>query len=190
MKHLIAALVLLTAPAAADVFTLDAETSSVAFIASADGFRVTGNLPVTAGEVVVDFDNVSAAKIDVTVSTTKVRTGFALATSAVKSAALLDTAAHPEMRFRAREILREGQTATVKGDLTVKSITRPVTLNARFVRTAESDPNDLSRLGVQLTGSVDRKDFGILGYPSLVEDTIAIDITAWLDRVDGCAGLD
>lgn len=176
----------LASPAWADTYTLDAAASSVGFTASADGFQVTGVLPVTRGTVNVDLGDVATSEIDVTVSTQRLQTGFVLVTSIVKSPALLDADTHTEMRFQARRIIRSGNTATVEGMLTVKAITKAITLQARFVRTADApETAPLARVGVQLTGSVDRRDFDILGYPDLVDNMIGIDVTAWMDRVDG-----
>jgi polyisoprenoid-binding protein YceI len=186
IRHALLLIAALAHPAWADIYTLDAAASSVGFTASADGFRVTGVLPVARGAVRVNLGDVATSEIDVTVSTQQIRTGFVLVTSLVKGPALLDADSHPEMRFQARRIIRTGNTATVEGLLTVKAITRPITLQARFIRTADApEAAPLARVGVQLTGSVDRRDFDILGYPGLVDDMIGIDVTAWMDRVDG-----
>lgn len=186
MKHLVLLLLPFFAfPAwGASTYVLDTGASSVGFTAQAQGFSVTGTLPVSVGAGMVDLGNIAATEIDVTVATKTVRTGFAPATAAIKSADLLDAESHPDIRFQVARIERTGNTAQVSGDLTVKSITRPVTFTARFVRTEETDPDDLERIGVQLTGTVDRRDFNILGYPSLVANEITIDVVAWLDRVE------
>lgn len=179
-------MLLLTAPAAAAPFyDLDAGASQIGFAAAPEGFRIEGTMPVARGTARLDLGDVNASEIDVTVSASALRTDILLATSTIKGPELLDVGNHPEVRFVARRIQRAGNTARVAGDLTIKGITLPITLNATFVRTAQMDPGDLSRIGIQLIGTVDRHAFGVSGYRDLVGPEIGIDILAWFDRVDG-----
>lgn len=186
MIRLILSAFLLAAPAAAAPFyDLDAGDSRIGFAAAPEGFSIQGTMPVTRGTARLDLGDVNASEIDVTVSASAIRTGILLATSAIKGPELLDVANHPEVRFVAQRIQRSGNAARVTGALTIKGITHPVTLDATFVRTAEADPDDLARIGIQLRGTMDRHAFGVSGFRDLVGPEIGIDILAWFDRVDG-----
>lgn len=66
----------------------------------------------------------------------------------------------PEMTFTATEFNINGKEGTVTGDLTIKGITKPVTLNVEIAGIAV-DPYEQTRLGFEATTKINRKDFGI-----------------------------
>jgi polyisoprenoid-binding protein YceI len=94
---------------------------------------------------------------------------------------VLDAATHPQMTFESTSVIRTGEAAEVTGDLTIRGITRPVTLLAEVFRPQGSAAGDLSRLTVRLTGRVNRSDFGATGWSDLVGDEVRIVITARVD---------
>ncbi len=67
-----------------------------------------------------------------------------------------DAAGHPELVFKGNEF--DGE--SIKGELTLKGITKPVTLNADFGGVIK-DPYGNQRAGFELTGEINRKDFGL-----------------------------
>ena len=79
----------------------------------------------------------------------------------VLSPEFFDAANHPEVRFVSDELdLREDGTATVAGELTIKGITRPVTLQAA-VTGPVTDPYGNERYGLALEAVIDRTAFGL-----------------------------
>jgi len=78
----------------------------------------------------------------------------------VQSPEFFDTERYPELRFESTAVEVTDDELVVQGDLTIKGITRLVTLDGRFVG-AGVDPYGNDRIGVQLEGTVDRTDFGL-----------------------------
>lgn len=79
-----------------------------------------------------------------------------------------DAAAHPEIRFQSASIVQTGpDTADVTGDLTLRGITKPVTLGVTFNGGWEGIPPDpFARAGFSATGTLKRSDFGMaFGIP-------------------------
>lgn len=70
----------------------------------------------------------------------------------------------------------------VQGDLTVRGLTRPITLNARLYRQRGTDHSDHRNLVVLLTGHFSRSAFGATGYAGMVGDTISLRIIARITR--------
>jgi polyisoprenoid-binding protein YceI len=66
----------------------------------------------------------------------------------------------PELRFRSTDVRADGEHVTVTGDLTIKGITRPVTLEGDVTEQI-TDPYGRERIGVTLAGTIDRTEFGI-----------------------------
>ena len=89
----------------------------------------------------------------------------------------------PRIRFKSRRVQlgpdgRISGGAKITGDLTLRDITRPITLDAALYRAPGSAVDDLERLSAQLTGSLSRAAFGATGYAQLVADTVTLDIRA------------
>jgi polyisoprenoid-binding protein YceI len=71
-----------------------------------------------------------------------------------------DAERHPELRFDSTEIHREGDDVTITGELTLKGTTGPVELHGTIAGPI-TDPYGGSRVGLTLSGTIDRTQFGI-----------------------------
>lgn len=68
---------------------------------------------------------------------------------------------YPEITFRSTEIERVGENQfAVTGDLTIKDVTKPVTLDFEYTGTAV-DPFGNRRLGLEGGTTINRKDWGV-----------------------------
>jgi polyisoprenoid-binding protein YceI len=89
----------------------------------------------------------------------------------------LDTPTHPQMTFRAQGVAptNDGKWR-VDGDLTIRGSTVPIKLDVRLLNLFDGS--------VQLTatGTLRRRQFGIIGKRRLVRDKVEIRITARLRR--------
>ncbi|MEO0484274.1 MAG: YceI family protein [Pseudomonadota bacterium] len=183
MRSFLTALLFLALPALADPvpYTLDAERSSVAFSFELLGGTTRGTMPVEAAQIALDFDTLSNSRTDVTLDAAGAATGFGPATAAMRGSRVLDTEAFPTITFTATDISGTFSQGRVTGLVTIKGVTRPVTMDAQVLRQAGTAVGDLSRLTVRLTGQVDRHDFGVDGYRDLVGPIITLDITTRLN---------
>jgi polyisoprenoid-binding protein YceI len=66
----------------------------------------------------------------------------------------------PELHFRSTDVRTAGEHVTVTGDLTIKGITQPVSLEGDVTEQI-TDPYGRERIGVSLAGTIDRTKFGI-----------------------------
>jgi len=190
MRRLIAAftaLILTSLPLAALAervpYRLQADRSEVGFVFNLSGANNRGSMPVRAADIVIDFDRFSNSTADVTVDVSRARTGLIFATEALKAGSVLNASAHPTIRFQSTAIrpndprnLSAG--GKIDGNLTIRGITRPVTLDAAVFRQQGSAEGDLSQLSFRISGTVNRSDFGATGYSDLVADQIRLDIAA------------
>ncbi len=71
-----------------------------------------------------------------------------------------DAERYPELRFASTSVAADGNELVVAGDLTIKGITRPVELRGELAGTG-TDPWGNARLGLDLTGTIDRTDFDL-----------------------------
>jgi len=78
----------------------------------------------------------------------------------LKSADFFDAEQFPSLKFKSTQISGSGNDYEIKGDLTIKGITHPVTLKGEFSGLM-SDPWGNTKVGLNLAGKINRKDFGL-----------------------------
>ena len=78
----------------------------------------------------------------------------------IQSPEFFDTQRYPELTFTSASVDTDGDEVVVKGDLTIKGITKPIELRGELVGPA-NDPWGNERIGLELAGTVDRTDFGL-----------------------------
>ncbi|SLN56731.1 hypothetical protein PSA7680_02950 [Pseudoruegeria aquimaris] len=174
-----------TAPATAAkpvAYQLQPEASTVGFSYYLNAERVRGRMPVQDARIRIDFDDVSRSEVSVTLLPAQADASLPFATEAMRGGQVLDVANHPTITFTSREISGSPARATMTGDLTIRGVTRPVTLQARLYRQRGQDAGDLSRLTILLTGRISRSAFGAGGFPQFVQDPIDLSIRARILR--------
>lgn len=181
---ILAALILAAAPVAAKPvpYALEPAESTVGFETDFGPDLITGAMPVKSANLVLDFDAVSNSRIDVALDVVNAHASFPFAAQAMKGPKVLDSINFPEMSFRSTTIRRDGDGARVEGDLTIRGVTRPVTLQAAIYRQKGTEAGDLRQLTVQLQGTVRRSEFGATGWSDMVGDEVRLNILARIAR--------
>ena len=98
--------------------------------------------------------------VDGVVDATSITTFDADRDAHLQSPEFFDTQRYPELRFVSTSIHAHGDSLIVTGDLTIKGVTKPVELTGTLGGPA-TDPWGNERIGLELSGSVDRTDFGL-----------------------------
>lgn len=185
---LAASLVLLAAAgparAAPADYVIEPAESRVGFETDFGPDRITGQMPVTRADLTLDFQDVAATRIAVALDVTRAEASFPFAAQALRGPRVLDAGTWPEITFASTAVRRAGDGATVTGAITIRGITRPITLDARIYRQQGTVEGDLSRLTVRLTGRLNRSDFGATGWNDMVGDEVRLDILARIRRVE------
>ncbi len=78
----------------------------------------------------------------------------------LKSADFFDADQYPTINFKSTKIEEHGSEYKIIGDLTIKDVTKPITLNTEFSGLM-TDPWGNTKVGLNLTGKINRKDFGL-----------------------------
>lgn len=146
-----------------------------------DYFGQFGNV---TGTLVLDPAKPANAKLDVTIPVASLSTVSADLTKHMLGPDFFDSAKYPDARFVSTRVQVAGTEAVVTGNLTLRGITRPVTLKTRFVGAGKGVPQAGSKetVGFHATGSINRGDFG-MGYGlALVPDPIQLELTAAFEK--------
>jgi len=122
--------------------------------------KVRGSFDVFDGRIVVG-DRPESSNVEVRVDTTSITTGSADRDQHLKSPDFLDVERYPTMTFRSNKVERSGDTGLrLDGELTVRDVTRPVSLEAEFDGLTD-DPWGGKRVAFTATTEIDREDWGI-----------------------------
>lgn len=142
-------------------WVLDPAHTEIGFVARhAMVTKVRGNFEEFEGSAVVDQANPTASVVKAVIKTASVNTGNADRDGHVRGDDFFAVEQFPEMTFESTSFDISGQSGTVTGDLTLKGITKPVTLDVE-VFGVEEDPFGNVRIGFEASTKINRKDFGV-----------------------------
>jgi polyisoprenoid-binding protein YceI len=172
-----------TAGAAEDHLTVGSERGTIDFfIGDSKIFRTTGSFKSWEGKVNVNPSDLPHSSVDVIVHTPSVEMLDKQQTSMLRDVEFFDVEKFPEMTYRSTKVERTGDTTLrIEGELTLRGITRPMTLEAS-VTDFRPDAAAGKRVAVfRAEGSLKRSEYGIIKYIDMVGDRvdIAIHTDAW-----------
>ena len=121
--------------------------------------KVRGGFGDFAGTVTI-ADDPTESSVVVDLEAASFSTGAEDRDAHVKSADFLDVETYPQLTFRSTAVRQSGDDWKVDGELTIKDVTRPVTLDVEF-EGAGQDPWGNGRIAFSATTEIDREDFGI-----------------------------
>jgi polyisoprenoid-binding protein YceI len=106
-------------------------------------------------------EDLASARAYGTVQTASVYTNEEQRDNHLRSEDFFHAEAHPELSFESTAIRQvDDDTFEIEGELTMRGITRPITLKAE-VQGIESDPWGNERVGLEVTGRLNRGDWGM-----------------------------
>ena len=105
-------------------------------------------------------DFTTASKIEFTADIDSIDTNNSQRDTHLKSADFFDAANNPQLRFIGKKFEKSGDAYKLSGDLTIRSTTKPVTVNVEFGGIVV-DPYGQTKAGFTVTGKISRKEFGL-----------------------------
>ena len=144
--------------------------------------KVRGEFTRFEGTIDLDEQRPERSAVDIRIDAASIDTRLEARDAHLRSADFLDAEGHPSLTFTSRRIERLGDSrARLLGDLTIRGVTRPVTLGVRYEGQAKS-PWGSTSAGFNATAKIHRKDWGLNWNQALetggwlVGDEITIDI--------------
>ena len=150
---LLLALVLPGTAAAAD-YTMQPASSTLGFSNTFQGEAFQGHFEQWTAAIRYDPANLAASKFDVTVQLASVKTGDSDRDSALPGEAFFDAAKFPQAHFVTTGFRRSGNQVIADGTLTLRGVSKPVSLQVNFAPRVGGATLDVS-------GAVQRLDFGV-----------------------------
>jgi polyisoprenoid-binding protein YceI len=106
----------------------------------------------------------------------------------MKTPDILDAEAHPSVTFKSAKVSKAGSGYSVVGNLTLRGVTKEVTLNVTNVSDEVTDPWTLKRRGVTANAKISRGAFGmgwnmeLPGVGAMVSDEVEVSIDIEMTR--------
>jgi polyisoprenoid-binding protein YceI len=164
-------------------WTIDPSHTEIGFSVRHLVSKVRGKFEAFEGTIVTQED-LTASTVNVTVDLNSINTGSTDRDNHLRSADFFEVETHPKMTFVSTGIVQKSDTDfVVTGDLTIKGVTKPVELATEFLGEG-GDPWGGTRVGIEATAEISRKEFGIdfniplEGGKVMVGDKISIHINA------------
>jgi len=130
----------------------------------------------TTGTIVIDKE-AKTGSVDVTIDMKSVDTGFGVFDGIIQGADFFDTEKYPTATFKSTKVRFDGdKPVTVDGDLTIKGVSKPVTLTIGSFQLAAHPMLKKDAIGVNASTTIKRTDFQAGKYAPYVGDDVAIDI--------------
>jgi polyisoprenoid-binding protein YceI len=147
---------------ATGTYAIDPTHSRIGFVARhAMVTKVRGSFNEFEGSGYFDAENPANSHLELTIEAASIDTRNADRDGHLKSNDFFDMENHPEIRFVSTSVEPVGDDSyRVTGDLTIKGVTKPVTIDFEYTGSA-LDPFGNQRLGLEGTVTVNRKDWGV-----------------------------
>jgi len=163
--------------AAPETFVLDGSHTYPRFSYSHLGFSTQlSRFNTTTGKVVFD-KAAKSGSVDIEIDAKSVDTGSTLFNQHIQGEDFLDTAKYPKAIFKSTNVVFEGEKPVkVEGNLTIKGVTKPVTL---IVTSFQAMPHPMQKkdaIGANAHTTIKRSEFNAGKYAPNVGDEVRIDI--------------
>lgn len=167
----------LPALAAPDTFIIDTTHTFPRFSYSHFGYSTQlSRFDKTSGKITID----RAAKtgsVDVTIDMKSVDTGYSVFNGHIQGEDFLDTAKYPTATFKSSKVKFDGdKVVAVDGNLTIKGITKPVTLTVSSFKCMPHPMLKKEACGANATTVIKRTEFNAGKYAPYVSDEVTLDI--------------
>ncbi|HMR82898.1 MAG TPA: YceI family protein [Niabella sp.] len=143
------------------IWTIDAMHSEIGFkVKHLVISTVSGKFKTFEGTVQSEKDDFTDAAISFSADVDSIDTGVEQRDQHLRSADFFEAEKYPKLTFESTEIVKDGDDYKLTGNLTLKGITKPVTLN---VELGGVGPNMYGQTvaGFEISGKINRKEFGL-----------------------------
>lgn len=182
LNQLSAALFLATASASAlatpETYQVDGNHTFPRFSYSHLGLSTqVSQFNKTSGTVTLDKEAKTGA-VDIVIDTRSVDTGYATFNEHIQGEDFLDTAKYPTATFKSTKVVFEGdQPKTIEGMLTIKGVTKPVTLKVNHFATKQHPMLKKDAIGANASTLIKRSEFNAGKHVPNVGDEVTITVS-------------
>jgi polyisoprenoid-binding protein YceI len=142
-------------------YTIDPTHTRIGFVARhAMVTKVRGSFEDFTGTAHLDGDDPAKSTAQVTIQVTSINTGNGQRDEHLRTNDFFDAPTFPEITFTSTGVTVDGDDYTMTGDLTIKGVTKPVTVDFEYTGAA-TDPFGNLRVGFEGKAVINRTDWGV-----------------------------
>ncbi len=172
------------ATAASEAYTFDPLHTEIRFCWDHLGVsRQCAHFLKYEGELLYDQANPEKSSVNVTFATDSIETFSPVFNEHMKGEKLFDAKKFPQITFKSTKFQKTGdKSGKVTGDLTVKGVTKPVTLDVTLNFAGPHPMSKKQTLGIGAVTTVKRTDFGVSLAAPMVSDDVSIEIQTEMNK--------
>ena len=121
---------------------------------------VSGFFKSFEGSLTTDSEDFENAKVEFSLDVNSIDTNQEQRDGHLKSAEFFDAEKYPKISFTSTSLTKDGDDYKLNGDLTIKDVTKPVSLDVEYGGSA-GDFYGNTKAGFEVTGKINRKEFGL-----------------------------
>ena len=162
-------------------WTIDATHSEIGFKVKHMMFtNVSGKFDTYEATIATEEDNFENANIEFSADINSINTNNADRDNHLKSGDFFDAENHPKLIFKTTSFAKDGDDYELVGDLSLRGVTKSVKLAAEFSGLMK-DPWGNTKAGLNISGKINRKDWGLNWNSALEAGGVAVSETVRLD---------
>ena len=123
--------------------------------------NVKGDVGGVEGKFITDGDDVTKMTIDAKANMRSITTNNKDRDKHLNAEDFFNTKKFPTTTFKSKSVAKNGEKLKIVGDLTLRGVTKEVTLDAEPLTAPVNDPWGSIRRGFSATTKISRKDFGV-----------------------------
>jgi len=160
------------------LYRIDQDTSSVGFCVDSQLARIEGKFKEFKGGMALNPVAKADGQTLVVIKTASVETRSAFIKSMIKGENFFDAENNPEILFVSEKLAWTSKdTAELKGNLTMRGTTRPVTFHVNVVPVSADKISKSEKVLVKATANISRTEFGMKSLKSLISDNVQLCMT-------------
>ncbi len=143
-------------------YTIDIAHSRIGFVARhAMVTKVRGQFNEFEGKAHLDFEDPEKSSVEVTIEANSIDTRNEQRDGHLRTNDFFDVPNHPKITFSSTTVEKvDDEHYRVTGDLTIKGVAKPVTIDFEYAGTAK-DPFGNIRVGLEGSTTINRRDWGV-----------------------------
>jgi len=169
---------MLSAAREGHLYRIDKDTSSVGFCVDSQLARIEGEFKEFQGGMTLNPAARKDGQTLVAIRAASIETKSAFIKSMIKGENFFDVENNPEILFVSEKLeWTSKDTAELKGNLTMRGTTKPVTFHVSLVPLSAKSAGQAERVLVKATAEVSRAQFGMTALTSLISDDVQLCMT-------------
>jgi polyisoprenoid-binding protein YceI len=131
----------------------------------------------------LDGNDMSQSQVSITIDAASLDSAVPALDDDLKGADFFDVANHPEITFHSTAYEETSEsTGRLTGDLSVRGVTKPVTLDVTINSAAMNPLNRREMIGFSASGVLNRSDYGLTAYSSLISDELSLSVQVEFEK--------